>query len=104
MDNLAKKAKKKPRGKPFQKGQAPVSPGRPKMPEDIKIAFRDYTQEALDKLVKIMRLDLSIGSANIIARACETILNRGWGTAPQNMSVEIKDKTYKVVPVKDDNG
>lgn len=60
--------------------------GRPKMPEDVKAAFRGYTIEARDTLVEIMQNKEAKESARI--RAAEIILERGWGKPEQAVSLE----------------
>lgn len=84
-----KKAKPKPPiGRPFKKGEAPISPGRPKMPEDVKQAFRALTGEAVKTLTAIMQKGEREGDR---IRAAEIILNRAWGTPTQAVEVTGAD-------------
>jgi hypothetical protein len=74
--------KKKPRGKPFEKGQSGNPTGRPKMPEDVKHVrelARDYTQEAIAALASVM----ADGSGPARVAAANALLDRGWGRAAQ---------------------
>ena len=66
-------------GRKFQKGQSGNPGGRPKELGDIKELARQYTAEAIERLVDWMRSDepkASVAAAN-------TLLDRGWGKAPQ---------------------
>lgn len=54
--------------------------GRPKMPEDVKLAFRSLTMDAVKTLASIMQ---SGDSDTSRLRAAEIILNRAWGTPTQ---------------------
>lgn len=79
----AENSKKQPRGKPFQPGQTGNPGGRPKLPEDIKHVrelARQYTQQAVEQLVKVMT---SSGSDSARVAAINTLLDRGWGKAEQ---------------------
>lgn len=71
-------------GKPFLPGN--TGGGRPKMPEEMKIAFREHSQTALDTLVEIMQT----GDKNSDrVRASEVILDRAWGKAAQTINAEV---------------
>lgn len=92
-------ANKKPRGNPafkkghsaspatqFKKGQSGNPNGRPKIPEDIKKAFKEASKGACEVLTSIM-LDPTAKDVDRI-RAAEVILDRGWGKAVQAVDVE----------------
>lgn len=74
------KPKQKGPGRPFKKGEAPKSPGRPKVPEDVKEAFRALTPQAVATLFGIMTEGEQESNR---LRAAEIILNRAWGTPTQ---------------------
>lgn len=79
---------KKPRGKPFPKGKTGNPGGRPKLPEDVRHVrelARQYTEQAIETLAKVMRSSKS-DSAKVAA--VNTILERGWGKAPQPVTGE----------------
>ena len=50
------KPKKKPRGKPFQKGNVPKSPGRPPLPDDIKEALKLGKEELCRTVIEIRQM------------------------------------------------
>lgn len=85
--NSQKTAKKKTRGRPFPKGVSGNPGGRPKIPPEITAAFKEYTFEALEVILKNMRLK-GTSYAHIRQRAAVEILNRGWGTPPQTIKAE----------------
>lgn len=59
--------------------------GRPRLPEDVKKAFREKTQEALDCLV-----DILTNSESDVARvqAANAVLDRAWGKPPQATKIQ----------------
>ena len=71
----------------FKPGEITNPRGRPKIPAEIKAAFREFTIDARDKLVEIMEMPLDDKSAGSICRAAEAILNRGWGTPAQSIEL-----------------
>jgi hypothetical protein len=81
--NSNRTAKKAP-GKPFAPGKSGNPEGRPKIPEDVKEAFRALTPEAVATLAEIMRNDDNTGNR---LRASEIILNRAWGTPAQSVAL-----------------
>ena len=69
----------KPRGRPFKRGQSGNPGGRPKIPADIRQAFRDLTPLAVETLEEAMeKADWS----NRV-KAAQVVLERGWGKTPQ---------------------
>lgn len=79
----AANSKKQPRGRPFQPGKSGNPSGRPKLPEDVKHVrelAREWTADAIESLVKVMRSSKS-DSAKVAA--INTLLDRGWGKAEQ---------------------
>lgn len=90
-DNSEKTAKQRGKGKPFESGQSGNPGGRPKLPEDIKHVrelAREYTQEAVDALVIVMRGENSSAGAKV--SAAQALLDRGWGKAEANVNMTVK--------------
>jgi hypothetical protein len=75
----------KPQG--FQPGQSGNPGGRPKGYADVRAAAREYTQDAIDRLVFWMNSD----NAKASVGAAVAILNRGWGMPQQNIKTTIRD-------------
>jgi hypothetical protein len=78
----AENSKKKPRGKPFQKGKTGNPGGRPKLPEDVKHVrelARQYTEQAVAALVEVLGSDSAAGKV----AAANALLDRGWGKSEQ---------------------
>jgi hypothetical protein len=77
------------------KGHTNNPNGRPKTPEDVKEAFRSYTKEALEILVRIMQDENQKASDRL--RAADSILDRGWGKPYQQIQLdEQREKTINV--------
>ena len=70
----------------FVKGSTGGGGGRPKMPEDLKKAFRSHSEEACKILVGIMN-DKDARNADRI-KAAEIILDRGYGKPTQAVDLE----------------
>lgn len=68
-----------------KKGYCGNPSGRPKIPEEVKEAFREFTLEARNTLVEIMQ-DKEAKAGDRV-RASEVILNRAWGTPEQSVAV-----------------
>lgn len=65
----------------------PKTGGRPKVPEDVRRAFRELTPLAVDTLKRVM-MDEDHPSA--AAKAAEVVLDRAWGKAPVFVDGEIR--------------
>lgn len=78
-------APKRPPG--FQPGVSGNPGGRPKGYQDVRAASREYTQDAIDRLVFWMNSDNPKASVG----AAVAILNRGWGMPQQNIKTTIRD-------------
>lgn len=78
----------------FVKGNT-ASPGRPKLPDELKARAKIYADEALDKLAEIMR-DPTAKRSDVI-RACELLLERGYGkVAPASEENSRKNEAIVV--------
>lgn len=67
--------------------------GRPKMPEELKKAFQDRTQDALNTLVDVMT---NSDRGNERVKAAEVILDRAWGKPTQAIDANVTDNTKKI--------
>jgi hypothetical protein len=80
-------------GKKFKPGQSGNPAGKPKVIIEVVQAARERTVQAIETLEKIMLDPKATGSARVSAAVA--ILERGWGKAPQTMTVkrdgELKD-------------
>ena len=77
----------------FVKGNT-ASPGRPKLPDEFKTRAKTYADEALDRLAEIMR-DASAKHSDVI-RACELLLERGYGKVTPAVDEEKRDSKITV--------
>lgn len=88
------------RGRPFQKGQINNPKGRKPLPLDVVALCRSVTKEAVAKQIEIMRMDAKEDPAmlGVQTRVIDSLLNRGWGSAPQTVFVqgEISSVVIKV--------
>jgi hypothetical protein len=88
--NRTKTGKKAP-PTAFKPGQSGNPSGRPKLPEDVKHVrelAREYTQEAVDALVTVLRGESSSAGAKV--SAAQALLDRGWGKAEANVNMTVK--------------
>lgn len=98
MAQNREKTVKKPRGpgKQFAPGNRVNPGGRPKIPEDVKLLFREASPRAIKELLSIFDDEQSRPGDKI--RAAEAILNRAWGTPVQ--SVELANKAGEELKLK----
>ena len=80
--------KKKPRGRPFKPGQSGNPGGRPKGLTEFRIAARAHSDEALRRLVGLMRGRNPDPLASARLRAIREILDRAWGKPSQELYVQ----------------
>lgn len=71
------------------------SGGRPRLPEELKEAFRDYSWDALNTLVTILKDDGAKHSDRI--KCAEIILDRGYGKPVQAVDLETTTSDVGVV-------
>ena len=83
---------KKTVGRPFVKGQSGNPNGRPKMPKDLKEAFKAASPKALEILKKILADPEAKDSDRL--RAAEIILDRAYGKPAQ--AVDITTDTVMI--------
>lgn len=75
------------RGNPkWTKGTSGNPGGRKSLPLDIVALCRETGRESIETLIAIQNDPKAPPVARI--KAAETLLNRGWGTAPQTVKIE----------------
>ena len=70
----------------FQPGKSGNPGGRPKEVAEVKALARQHTEEAISTLATVMKDTTAPPSARVMAAG--TILDRGWGKAPQHLTIE----------------
>jgi hypothetical protein len=79
--------------RPFKPGQSGNPGGRSKAQIDVRNAAREYTQEAIDTLVLVMRN----GKPSEAAMAANSLLDRAWGKPRQEVEIsgalQVEDLT-----------
>ena len=71
----------------FQRGQSGNPGGRPKLPADIREAFKAKAPEALEVLTRCLQSD----DDRIAMMAAQAILDRGYGKPTQSIDANIND-------------
>ncbi len=79
--------------KPFKPGQSGNPAGRPKMPKEVKEAFRKATPEAV-KILKQILLNPEARDTDRL-RAAEIILDRAYGKPAQAVDITTDTVTIK---------
>lgn len=92
--NSSETEKKKPRGKPFKKGQSGNPSGRKKIPEDIKQAFKELTPIAIEKLTELLT---SSEDERIVMDAVKVVFDRHLGKALQQVESKNENVTKIVL-------
>lgn len=75
-------------GKVGDKGYTGNPGGRPKMPEELKKAFQEASEEARKTLVEVMRNGIKDCDR---VKASEVILDRAWGKPVQSVDATVND-------------
>lgn len=87
-----------PIGKRFRPGESGNPGGRPKTDPEFIEACRARTPKALGVLDEAMdNFALSPASA---VKAAEVMLNRGWGTAPATIKLDVKGEVSTAIEVR----
>ena len=77
----------------FQKGQSGNPGGRPKVPADIREAFKARAPQALEVLTRCLQSD----DDRIAMMAAQAILDRGYGRPTQSIDANINDDPVRYI-------
>ena len=81
-------------GRPFKPGYSGNLNGRPRINYILRDKFRNYTEEALNRLVKIMRT----GKDSVALKAIKIIFDRAWGKCSAKVIEEGPHNPYVGLP------
>lgn len=79
----------------FKPGQSGNPSGRPKVDFEVRRLAREYGQEAIEKLVAIMRGD----NPALAKAASEALLDRGYGKPVQSVEVDPDSVPVQAITV-----
>jgi len=78
-------------------GNKPVSPGRPMLPPELKAMCQGAAPEAIAVAIKLYKDEQQPAGARI--KACEVILDRAYGKAPQSVDVTTGGEQIQQVTI-----
>ena len=82
-----------PNGQGFQRGRSGNPGGRPKLPADIREAFKAKAPQALEVLTRCLQSD----DDRIAMMAAQAILDRGYGKPTQSIDANINDDPVRYI-------
>ena len=77
----------------FQKGRSGNPGGRPKLPADIREAFKAKAPQALEVLTRCLQSE----DDRIAMMAAQAILDRGYGRPTQSIDANINDNPVRYI-------
>ena len=77
----------------FQRGRSGNPGGRPKLPADIREAFKAKAPEALEVLTRCLQSD----DERVAMMAAQAILDRGYGKPTQSIDANINDNPVRYI-------
>lgn len=92
--NSGSEQKRKPRGKPFAKGQSGNPSGRPKELKEVIELARAHTVTAINALAAIAQ---SGESETAVIAASEALLNRAWGKPKDTVEIDGNSKLTVII-------
>jgi hypothetical protein len=79
----------------FKKGETGNPGGRPKLPADIREAFKARAPEALEVLTRCLQSD----DERIAIMAAQAIFDRGYGKPTQSINANINESAVRYVEI-----